>query len=289
MLPALLRAQDPLAASTRFPGRPTPRPRRTAGPPGGGADGGRGQAAAVPERRPGAEAVIRPALYHRLKAVAHVPLALHLLLSGPVRGPDGLRGLRALVAGRPGRAGRTGARPRPGAGRSGSWTPASGCWTSGLRPGGLAAGSAGGLHRGAWVPCSWPTSTRRRAWNWTPWTGRWRPVPRAMAPGEWRGPAGGDRRSHMAREGGDQPCSTSAALLGEPGEGTGSSSPRACGNPRTPWTCWPPTGWTGRPGRPFSGIPCACTGTSWPTAPRPGWTWLTSASPGALTNLTIIH
>jgi hypothetical protein len=42
---------------------------------------------------------IRPARYHRLKAVAHVPLALQVLLSAPGGAPEGtLRTLRALAA-----------------------------------------------------------------------------------------------------------------------------------------------------------------------------------------------
>lgn len=47
------------------------------------------------------EAVIRPALYHRLKEVAHGPLALFLVLEAPGEPGDGerLRGLRALVQG----------------------------------------------------------------------------------------------------------------------------------------------------------------------------------------------
>lgn len=42
---------------------------------------------------------IRPARYHRLKAVAHVPLALQVLLSAPGGAPEGtLRTLRTLAA-----------------------------------------------------------------------------------------------------------------------------------------------------------------------------------------------
>jgi hypothetical protein len=45
-----------------------------------------------------AEATVRPALYHRLKAVAHMPLALYLLFTGPdVRIREQVAGLRALA------------------------------------------------------------------------------------------------------------------------------------------------------------------------------------------------
>jgi hypothetical protein len=46
-----------------------------------------------------AEELIRPALYHRLKAVAHVPLALQVLLAGPGGpAPERMAELRALRA-----------------------------------------------------------------------------------------------------------------------------------------------------------------------------------------------
>jgi hypothetical protein len=48
-----------------------------------------------------AEQPLRPALYHRLKEVAHLPVGLYLLLSGPGSGADPaarLRPLRALAA-----------------------------------------------------------------------------------------------------------------------------------------------------------------------------------------------
>jgi hypothetical protein len=45
-----------------------------------------------------AQATVRPALYHRLKAVAHVPLALHLLLGQGGGTREQVLGLRALGA-----------------------------------------------------------------------------------------------------------------------------------------------------------------------------------------------
>ena len=47
---------------------------------------------------PGPDLPIRPAAYHRLKAVAHVPLALHLLLTAPGAPGAELERIRSLAA-----------------------------------------------------------------------------------------------------------------------------------------------------------------------------------------------
>ena len=163
-----------------------------------------------------AQAVIRPAQYHRLKAVAHVPLALQVLLSGPAPEPGRIRTLRALV-GRA-RAGLgDGAPGRSWRGSSRSWTPASRCWTTRrVREAWRQVGWPPSPK--AWAPCSWPTPTPPRAWNWTPWTGSWAPAPGDGPVGLAR-PAGGDHRLAHGPGRGGRPCSTSAASWASPGRG----------------------------------------------------------------------
>jgi hypothetical protein len=163
-----------------------------------------------------AQAGVRPAQYHRLKAVAHVPLALQVLFTGPAVELDRIRTLRALAA---------------------QARAELGLWCGGalrdrqarileaclqvlddrLSPGGLAPGQLAAFtgRMGPLVLANAADAAGLELEELDRQVAVWR---RAMAEAEWRALRVVISGSHMAREG-EVTLQYFCRLLGEPGEG----------------------------------------------------------------------
>ena len=164
---------------------------------------------------PGREALIRPPAYHRLKAVAHVPLALHLLLAAPGDpSPAGLERIRALAAAA--RAG-LGKMPQPVLVRQRRILDA--CvhlldqrLAGPLPPGRLAAFAAD------MGPLLLANAEEAAGLELEALDREVAGIRRGLAPGDWKALRVLILGSHMAREG-EVSLQFFTRLLGEPGEG----------------------------------------------------------------------
>ena len=163
-----------------------------------------------------AEAPIRPALYHRLKAVAHVPLALHLLLGARDPGTrERAADLRALAAAA--RADLKQWAAPPVLDRQERILDASlQLLDDRLGPGGLAPGRLDAFAR-AMAPLVLANAETAAALELEALHGAVSRFRGAMAPGDWDTLRVVVIGSHMAREG-EVAMQYFSRLLGEPGE-----------------------------------------------------------------------
>ena len=163
-----------------------------------------------------AQALLRPPRYHRLKAVAHVPLALQVLFSGPDVDPGRTRALRALAAQ---------ARAELGAWCDGALRERQArildasleVLDARLGPGGLGSGQLAAF-AGRMCPLLLANAADAAGLELDELhrqVGAWR---RSMAEAEWRALRVVIIGSHMARDG-EVTLQYFCRLLGEPGEG----------------------------------------------------------------------
>jgi len=169
------------------------------------------------DRRQTAEAPIRPPLYHRLKAVAHVPLALSLMLDpeGEPPAPERLAALRALAAAA--RAEVADRFPEPDRARQERILDASLALLDGFRAGAPEPGRLRGFTRelGPLVLANAEAAAALELDQLDRAVGRFR---QDLGPAAWSRARVVIIGAHMAREG-EVSLQYFCRLLGEPGEG----------------------------------------------------------------------